>query len=386
MNHFKKSLRRLASIAIAASCVASLGMTAAAGAVGNPGCGDTITTSVVFTGDLDCTGLTGPAVLSIGADYVTVDLNGFSIIGTDGYETVVDIRNRYGVTLRNGTIDGGASSANPGAPAYGVAVVQSTYTRLENIIILDTGDDTQAPPTGIGLWVDQSTKTRISNVESVRNELDGARITASTDTVIKNSSFSDNWGDGMVVDDSDKVQVEYTLFDGNDNGDGLDIQNSSSYIRVKGSSASNNFENGIEIETFSSNLRFYQVRAHANEDGLESDDVIGLVLQKSSFSYNSDDGADLDDTTFQFVESSAIDNADDGLYADDSPSFLIKKGRTTLNGEDGIDIEDNFNGPASYKIEYTVSNSNYDSGFEIDNPVTARSNSAAGNLGSNVLP
>jgi nitrous oxidase accessory protein NosD len=67
-------------------------------------CGETITANTTLTADLACPSGTGTAI-KIDAPDITLDLGGHTLSG-DPYDTGVDVYNRDGVTIRNGTIDG----------------------------------------------------------------------------------------------------------------------------------------------------------------------------------------------------------------------------------------------------------------------------------------
>jgi len=416
------SLKRsalLAPVALIATSMATLGL-ASAGHADPVGvaCGDTVTTSVTLTGDLDCTGLTGTAVITVGADDVTVDLGGYTISNTDGYERVIDINTRDDVKVRNGTIYGPAtepvsdcsaeSAGTCAAPAYlyeptGILVVSSTDVSLESLFVLDTGwatagagsvpsdpaaaeaqdqGEVGALEVGVGIGVDvqNSSKVKIYNVESVGSDKDGGNIEDSTDVSIKKSSFSDNQDDGLWVDDSSKVSVYDSRFDGNSNDDGLDLQDCQN-VSVKKTSMSRNGDNGLESGDCSS-LRVHDSIAHANDDdGMGANDVAGFHGHKLSVSYNNDDGFDAYKSEYRLHDSTFVDNDDDGLESDYGDSWRIHKVRSTLNGDDGFDIEDLVSDPSAYRLENNVANTNCNEGFEIDGTVTEKNNSAGGNGG-----
>jgi hypothetical protein len=65
-------------------------------------CGDTVTTDVLLTKDLDCTG----TALTAGAADITIDLGGHSVRGSDAGIVVVG---QPGVTVRSGSVAGGLS-------------------------------------------------------------------------------------------------------------------------------------------------------------------------------------------------------------------------------------------------------------------------------------
>ena len=94
----------LVRMATAMAAVALLGLAAPSSAAA-VACGDTLTASIALDADLDCPSGNG---LVIGADGVTVDLGGHTIVGDDT-TTTYGVENAGGfdrVTVKNGTIRG----------------------------------------------------------------------------------------------------------------------------------------------------------------------------------------------------------------------------------------------------------------------------------------
>jgi hypothetical protein len=91
-----------------------MGLTAPVSAAPSVGCGDTVTTDVVLTRHLECSG----DGLQVVADGVTVDLNGFRIRG-DGDGDGISVRARQ-VTVTGGRIEG----FRDGVGAHGSTLVR----------------------------------------------------------------------------------------------------------------------------------------------------------------------------------------------------------------------------------------------------------------------
>lgn len=364
--------------ALVASCVA-LALAPAALANGSPVCGDSLSSSVVLAADIDCTGYSGSAALTVVADGITVDLNGHTIFGTTDVNSAINVTGRTGVTVRGGTIYGATQPPTSNGP-YGVFVWESTTIRLENLVVVDTGSDVD--DTGWGVWIGDSAKVRVNNVQVARSLWNGGNIVRSTDVVVSKSSFSDNANDGMLVSNSIKVQINGSRFDGNANGDGLQIDQSDQ-VTVANTSGSKNSEAGIESNG-TSRLRLDRITATANSGtGFAGYDVRAQITN-SNFSYNERFGAYLVVSSFQISNSTLVRNGSDGLFANMPVTFVIKKVTSSLNREDGIDVNGNVSGP--YKVEYTVCNTNLGDGFSIEGFVTAKGNVAKGNIGSNATP
>ena len=371
---------RTAKVLVGLSAVALSGVALVPGASAvpaNPNCGDTITVSVILQSDLDCSGQTpapGSSLLVVGADHITIDLTGHSIIDNDdGYSKIIEVSGRHHVTIKNGSTVGGSGSgihiagsshvklkrlnvsgvANIDDTA-GVMVLNSNRVHLHDLNVTGNGDD--------GVYTMSASKVHVHKVTSSNNSDDGFDAEVSSELDVKNSTFSNNGGDGIEVDDTPKLHLH-------------------------GVKADNNAGDGFDIDT-SNNAKVHHVSAAGNdEDGLEADGDSNLRIHKSEFSNSGDDGMDIDDTTFHLDKVTANANADDGIFVEDVASFRIKHVRSTSNGGDGVDIDDNDSGNArNYVIEHSVSNGNADYGFEIENPVTGKKNSASGNVNNNSAP
>jgi Right handed beta helix region/Periplasmic copper-binding protein (NosD) len=120
---------RAALLTLAAGAVALSPSSAAAHERASVSCGLVLTQSVKLTADL--TGCTGNGLI-IGADGVTVDLNGHTLAGngTGSFDGVVDEDNHARVTVKNGRIEnfGGAVLLPGGAVARDVVVRNVTST------------------------------------------------------------------------------------------------------------------------------------------------------------------------------------------------------------------------------------------------------------------
>ncbi|MEV8632140.1 right-handed parallel beta-helix repeat-containing protein [Streptosporangium sp. NPDC051023] len=106
MNYVKETRRRHLGKTCAALTLTLLATLAApspaSASSAEVGCGTVVTSDVTLTEDLNCT---PGGALTIGADNVTVDLNGHTISGESS--TGVSVLRHTGVTVRNGTIGSG---------------------------------------------------------------------------------------------------------------------------------------------------------------------------------------------------------------------------------------------------------------------------------------
>jgi hypothetical protein len=162
---------RVRSVLLAAAAAALLSPAPAAGAA--PACGDVVVADVVLEADL--TGCeTG---LVVGADGVTIDLNGHSIEGQSvllgsGIEAIA----RSGITVKNGRISGFST---------GVRLFDTSASSVEDLVVGDTDTAIAVGSGGAGL----GHSNRI-----VRNRVSASRtgiLMAGPDTRVLENQLSD---------------------------------------------------------------------------------------------------------------------------------------------------------------------------------------------------
>lgn len=189
-----------------------------------PTCGQTITQSVTLTADL------GPCPnygLIVGADNITLDLNGFRIFGTPGPsdKAGVFVFQRTGTTVRNGTvtefdggvvIEGGSANTvtrilatrnigrqNGGVSTMygdGIAVESSNFNRIVGNAVRDNG-----PFSGIGVYsLVDSDHPRATSGPSTNNLIQGNQV-------LSNSVGRDGFTGST---DNDGIRIEPTFAPG----------------------------------------------------------------------------------------------------------------------------------------------------------------------------
>ncbi len=108
-------------------------------------CGQVVTSDAKLPADLDCPGLTG---VVIGADDVTLDLNSFTITGSDLFGTGGVLSFGFDdLTIENGTISGFF---------IGVQVETAEDVEFKNLVIRD--------PSFAGISVRESSEVEIENL------------------------------------------------------------------------------------------------------------------------------------------------------------------------------------------------------------------------------
>ena len=222
-------LRLLAVIALFAGCI--VGVATAQSPPAGIACGDTITADTTL--DRDLTGCPSNGLV-IGADGITLDLNGHTISGNGkpvrrcGRDQICDVGvaddDHVGVTVRGGSVRG----------------------------------------FGIGVGVFRGRNNRFVELNSSRNQFFGFVIGGSSRTVVRDSSGHDNPrpdGDGLGVFNSYDVRIVHNSF--RRNGIGMHIQDSNHNL-IKGNVMARNGDFGILLEG-----RGNQLRAnHSVRDGV----------------------------------------------------------------------------------------------------------------------
>ena len=186
-------------------------------------CGDVITEDTTLDSDLDCDDLSGgaPPALTIGADDVTLDLNGHTIstaCETDCAGTVVvDDSGGYDrVRIRDGTI-------RPGGVAVGVALVDVDKSVLEGLTIAGFPRPMFQP--GVGISLSDSNDNEIDH-STISGGDPAVLFSASDRNTISRSSIdggiSPRVGDALRLQDgSDDNQLAHSRVSADGGGIGI---------------------------------------------------------------------------------------------------------------------------------------------------------------------
>lgn len=167
-------------------------------------CGETVTQDTTLQDDLvDCP--SGKNGLTIGADGVTVDLNGHKIIGKSGSATGID--NSYGHNGVKIIGDGFISGFTDG-----LEIRDSRSVQVSGLTIQGNAR--------IGLRVSNSRNGRFSNMRVVSNQAGGAAFGDGADNnEIRSVSFIRNGADGLVVSgDANTVAGNWATANAGDGG------------------------------------------------------------------------------------------------------------------------------------------------------------------------
>jgi hypothetical protein len=239
----------LASLSIGASLLVSPGPAHADVLA----CGNTITSNVKLTADV--TGCTGDGLI-VGADNVTIDGGGHSLLGASSRFSGIVVDGHRNVRIKNVTV---------GNFCVGVDIGNSTGVTLSNVVI----DFNQCA------FVSISDSERVS---------------------ISGSTFSSSGGAGVIISSSDKVKLMNNQLGGADSG--------FVFIEVDGARVVRNASNGTYLGNFvldgTTNSTFMQNEGFVSNS--EADFVVDADSTGNRFARNSSTSG-----TDSFVDESSGD-------------------------------------------------------------------------------
>jgi large repetitive protein len=206
---------------------------------GGLSCGDTITADTTLQADLTGCRSNG---LVIGADNITLDLNGHTVSGDDEQFKACPEREfcdfgvlndgHDGVTVRNGSVGRFDSGVLVGrARENRMLNISSSHNtffgfvvfRSAQILVRDSSGNDNPAPDGDGIGVYESHHIRIIHNSFRRNAQPGIHVQASTDNLIKGNLISHSspgilLGGERRADRADRNQVRGNRFVGNGAG------------------------------------------------------------------------------------------------------------------------------------------------------------------------
>jgi hypothetical protein len=234
------TLRRIVAL------VATFGLALAVGvapAVAHPlaavvDCGQTIASSVKLATDLVNCPADG---LVIGADGITVNLNGHTISGTNaaGSEGIADDRHG-GVLIENGTIRDFFVN--------GVGIRHAPGSSVRDLTVRQIGAGGSAGVSSAGILLSDSPSARVDKstvVNHVRSfESDGIVVVRSPDVRLEGNRLNHNSWDGLFVVFSPNTRIVANTTDANPNN-GMEVNGNSDSTWIVDNAASGNGNIGI---------------------------------------------------------------------------------------------------------------------------------------------
>lgn len=242
-------------------------------------CGDTLTTSVKLANDLvSCPG-TG---LAIGANGITVDLNGHTIGGTNAPKSEGIANDGHAnVKIVNGTITT--------FRAYGIALRRARGNSLSKLTVLQIGAGGKQGEASAGILVDHSPSAAVTQ-SVVKNHVhafqsDGIDVLSSRGTRIEQNTLAQNAWNGLVVILSPRSRVVGNTLDANGNN-GLEANVGSDSVLVSGNRAGGNRNWGIVVGAVRKARVLGNTVSANGKDGLMFFDLAGSLIQHNNASAN----------------------------------------------------------------------------------------------------
>jgi parallel beta-helix repeat protein len=303
-------------------------------------CGDTVIGTLTLEADLDCTG----SGLIVGADGVTIDLNGFTIEGDNG-EGDVGIDNGGGfddLKIEDGTVSGFGEGVSIGGDAENTKITGvtafgcsgdgfdlndsrdgtikdcvangntnngfsvgtgATGNKIEKTVALSNG--------GIGFEI-KGTGNTLKKVDAVLNT-QGIALLGTGNTVSGCTAHNNaNTGVFAMADGNRISKCEAT---GNNNR-GIDVR-SADGVTVEKSAANGNAQEGILVSAGSSGAIVKKNDALGNElNGiLIEDDCSNALVDGNTVSANHTDGIESENATATIKKNEAFQNGERGIQA-----------------------------------------------------------------------
>ena len=271
-------------------------------------CGSTITTSVTLTANVDCTSDTTDNALTIGASGVTVNLNGYKILGPGpSADTVGILDNGYsGLTVENGTITGFYLYSE----LEGASGSDLTGIVLQHLAFTGTGPSSESDTYGVyGQYLDGAVlhsltvddiDEGIELVDSQDSQVTGSKAQGTDVGLYDAGSASDTWSYNTVTGST------YGFADIDDTGD--------TFSHNKGTDdswglyAESSADSAYAANTFSD-----------GEYGIETDYPSGVTLRKNTTDGNGQAGVYIytDDQSgySATVAQNTADSNEFGLYS-----------------------------------------------------------------------
>jgi cysteine-rich repeat protein/parallel beta-helix repeat protein len=312
-----------------------------------------ISEDYILSQDLTCSGDDG---ITIAADDLTLDCNGFNINGT-GVGAGISISNRENIVIRNCNITNfyyGIKSLNSREiqiietnriednDFYGIYLYQTNETLINESTIVDDNN---------GVYMISSEGINITdNVIDLNRKFYGIYSYGSNNNLIYNNSMTDNYHgvylvnsdnanvSNNVLDDSDVYSVflhstsDSSVFESNE------LTNSQQAIRIKGNSGSNTFINNTM--NHHSDYGLYSTDSSSNTftnntfTNCSGTSTYGIYLTNSSYYTFTNNSLSTSAFGFLAVNASSMNLNLNNINANNAPCMII-------NGSDSITLINN---------------------------------------------
>lgn len=170
----------------------------------------------------------GGSALYIDGPGVSVDLNGYSISGSGGAVSGIDMATASGATVRNGVLEGFYVP---------VSVYDSSHITLSDLIVRD---NTGAYPL---MQLDTSSDVRVERCHLSGSLGVGIQLYAASDVVIRDGTIQGSTGDGIAITGgSQGVTVQRNVVSANSRGI---VADGASGVEIGGNTTTDNTLHGI---------------------------------------------------------------------------------------------------------------------------------------------
>lgn len=341
------------------------------------GCGEVITVDTTLDGDLvDCP----DEGLVIGADDITLDLNGHTIDG--------DAVSPASCPVEGRVCDVGVDNS---AGHRGVTIEGGSIQQFTAGVVVTGGDDNELRR----LTIAQTTNEAIAVARSARTLIEGNTLTdpgfavivalESSDTVVSRNVASGNEEEGLLVGGTG-ISVRGNEVSNGANG--VDVANGSSGVRVEGN-VLRNVGDGVIVGVVSDTVvRHNAVNAVGGGElggfGIILDGAVGTTVDQNSVQVSGPGPAiyvaHLDAPTAprddRVTQNHATSEHADGILVDPDATGTLLAGNAALrSGDDGIDVD----APGTTLTD-NVAAHNHDLGIEaVPGAVDGGGNRAVGN-------
>ncbi len=282
-------------------------------------CGQTITTSITFSADQNCTG----NGLIVGADGVTIDLGGFTLTGDRGSSDLgITSIGHSQVVIRNGTVrnfDQGIFISGGG---------ETTSVKMTNVIVRDNVHE------GANIAIGVATVTHSAFID---NGGSGVFFQGFSDkgSLIASSAFVGNGGAGFQISGGSKSKLTGLTATGNSVGVVLNGAN----LSFRSSAVAANTTDGVVLIANGSITIAKTVIVGNLRDGVRVTNTIGTsVIASNVIGGNGANGVHLvnDSSDVSIVGNRLIGNAVDGVKVESTAANLVKGNTAVGNGGSGF--------------------------------------------------
>ena len=307
-----------------------------------PACGTTIMVNTTLTGDMDCSGYNGDGII-FGKKGLTLNLNGYTIWGTDGDDNNSGVYTNYkkNVTVKNGWLDGWDTGV------YAENTVGGTF---KNLKVRDTAND-EVYDEGIYVYEGANNLVTNNNTDGIGYGIDveyggGNWITNNTVNnsyeafyiyVEHNDHFTGNTAMGYTdigFYDYESGGNVYTNnhadADGDGGGYGFDIEcDEYGWVTMKNNFATDNGEYG-----------FYIYECYDYYAGISGDTQQSLIQGNVSNDNSGYGFYDYYSLQIKYINNTAKRNGDYGFYFDYPGGYTVTGNVANWNDDDGIYMTD----------------------------------------------